>query len=35
MRSRFEKNLGDKCPQECERKFWDVDLLSAEVEKKV
>jgi hypothetical protein len=35
IRSRFEKNLGEKCPLECEQKYWEVDLLSAEVEKKV
>lgn len=35
MRTRFEKNLKEKCPYECERKFWDTEVISAEVEEKV
>ena len=35
IRSRFEANLKEKCPMECERKYWEADVISAEVEDKV
>ena len=35
IRSRFEKNLREKCPFECERKFWRSEVISSEVEEKV
>ena len=35
IRSRFEANLKEKCPVECERKYWDAEVISAEVEEKV
>ena len=35
IRSRFEANLKEKCPMECEKKYWKADVISAEVEEKV
>ncbi|XP_023346442.1 uncharacterized protein LOC111715362 [Eurytemora carolleeae] len=35
IRERFQKNLREKCPLECERKYWEVNTISAEVENKV
>ena len=32
---RFERNLKEKCPYECERKFWRAEVISSEVEQKV
>ena len=35
IRNKFEKNLQEKCPYECELKFWKADVISSEVEEKV
>ena len=35
IRNKFERNLQEKCPYECELKFWKADVISSEVEEKV
>ena len=32
---KFTIFLREKCPLECERKYWEVNTISAEVENKV
>ena len=35
IRNKFERNLQEKCPYECELKYWKADVISSEVEGKV
>ena len=35
IRNKFERNLMEKCPYECERKYWRSEVISSEVEEKV
>ena len=35
IRTKFEKNLMEKCPYECEMKYWRSEVISSEVEEKV
>ena len=35
IRTKFEKNLMEKCPYECELKYWRSEVISSEVEEKV
>lgn len=35
IRNKFERNLMEKCPYECEQKYWRSEVISSEVEEKV
>ena len=35
IRNKFERNLMEKCPYECELKYWRSEVISSEVEEKV